>query len=114
MAAARGCDPTLVVRTCGLYAASQSVPVRGRNFCDTVQSLTLDRQEIKVVCDQICTPSYVPHVANGILKLVASESLGTFHLTNSGACLRFYFASWLFKIPNEFTNFHECRPDFIA
>ena len=95
--AARGCPRHLVVRTCGLYSAAANGPVRGRNFLDTMLSLAATRRDVRVVADQICTPSYVPHVALGILQLLAVHAEGTFHVTNAGETSWFGLASELFR-----------------
>jgi dTDP-4-dehydrorhamnose reductase len=95
--ASRGCPRHLVVRTCGLYSAAANGPVRGRNFLDTMLSLAATRRDVRVVADQICTPSYVPHVALGILQLLAVHAEGTFHLTNAGETSWFGLASELFR-----------------
>jgi len=85
------------VRTCGLYAAGEQGPVRGRNFADTMLVLARDRPEVRVVADQFCTPSYVPHVAEAILALLESDATGTFHLTNAGSTSWYGFARELFQ-----------------
>jgi dTDP-4-dehydrorhamnose reductase len=94
--AARTCPDHLVIRTCGLYAASPEGPVRGRNFLDTMRILATTRPEVRVVADQICTPSYVPHVAAGILRLLTTEVVGTFHVVNEGQTSWYELACELF------------------
>lgn len=95
--AARGWERHQVVRTCGLYAAGAEGPVRGRNFADTMLVLARDREEVRVVADQHCTPSHVPHVAAAILGLLATGLPGTFHVTNAGATTWHGFATELFR-----------------
>jgi dTDP-4-dehydrorhamnose reductase len=95
--AARVCQDHLVIRTCGLYAASPEGPIRGRNFLDTMLVLAATLPEVRVVADQICTPSYVPHVADGILRLLTTEAVGTFHVVNEGQTSWYELASELFR-----------------
>jgi dTDP-4-dehydrorhamnose reductase len=59
--------------------------------------LAASRPEVSVVTDQICTPSYVPHVARGILALLEAGATGTFHVTNGGWTSWHGLASELFK-----------------
>lgn len=94
--AARSHGDHLIVRTCGLYSAGDNGAVRGRNFLDTMLVLAESRAEVSVVHDQHCTPSYVPHVATGILSLVALDQRGTFHVTNSGETTWHAIAETLF------------------
>jgi len=94
--AARDWERHQVVRTCGLYAASPGGPVRGRNFADTMLVLARDRDGVRVVADQACTPSHVPHVAAALEALLATGTPGTFHVTNAGATTWHGFATELF------------------
>ena len=94
--AARGWERHQVVRTCGLYSAGESGPVRGRNFADTMLVLARDRPEVRVVADQFCTPSYVPHVAAAIVALLEDGTPGTYHATNAGGTCWHEFATELF------------------
>lgn len=96
-AAARTWRRHQVVRTCGLYSAGPKGPVRGRNFADTMLVLARDRDEVRVVEDQCCTPSYVPHVAAAILALLEDGTTGTFHVASAGATTWHAFASELFR-----------------
>lgn len=96
-AAARAWERHQIVRTCGLYSAGEAGPVRGRNFADTMLVLARDRPEVRVVADQFCTPSYVPHVAEAILRLLEDGTPGTFHATNAGGTCWHEFATELFR-----------------
>lgn len=96
--AARAHDDHLIIRTCGLYAAGSFGPQRGRNFFDTMMVLAEGGDTVRVVSDQHCTPSYVPHVAAGILGLLARGRRGTFHVVNDGATTWHEAAETLFRI----------------
>jgi dTDP-4-dehydrorhamnose reductase len=90
----------LVVRTCGLYA--RPTDSRAVNFVRTMLRLGSTRPEVRVVADQHCTPTYVPHLARAILFLVGAAGgkpapWGTYHVTNSGETTWFDFAVELFR-----------------
>ena len=87
--AAQSWEKHYIVRTCGLYTVSAAGPQRGRNFVDTMLVLAGKRAGLRIVNDQTCTPSYVPHLARGLLDLLGSAPFGTYHLTHRGA------ATWL-------------------
>lgn len=87
----------LITRTCGLYSPSEGGPVRGKNFADTMLVLSRFRNDLQVVNDQLCTPSLVPHVANGILDLLGKEARGIYHVVNDGSTSWHGFASELFS-----------------
>ena len=78
----------LIVRTCGLYARPSQVSAR--NFVKTILRLARTQPKLRVVDDQHCTPSYVPHVARAILYLLrtggaAPAPWGVYNVTNRGA-----------------------------
>jgi dTDP-4-dehydrorhamnose reductase len=51
---------------------------------------------LKIVNDQLCTPSYVPHVASAMIRLLDTQHFGTYHVTNRGSVHWLDFARELF------------------
>jgi dTDP-4-dehydrorhamnose reductase len=98
-AAAR--HPThLILRTCGLYAGPSDA--RAVNFVKTMLRLGSQRSELRIVADQHCTPTYVPHLARAIVFLIGaadgrSVPWGTYHVTNTGQTTWFDFAAEIFR-----------------
>ena len=73
----------IVLRTAWVYAA------RGRNFVLTMLRLMREKQLVRVVADQIGTPTAAESVAEAVWALAAAEGAsGTFHWTDAGV------ASW--------------------
>lgn len=66
-----------VVRTAWLYAAGRP------NFPSTMISLGR-RGPVRVVDDQVGSPTFAPHLAHAIARLVATGAFGTWHLAGSG------------------------------
>ncbi len=87
-----------IVRTCGLYSWVDEGPVRGRNFVDTMISLGRERDKLNVVADQICAPTFVPHLCEAIENLLKTKEYGTYHVTNSGEVSWFAFAKLIFEL----------------
>ncbi len=91
----------LIVRTCGLYARQSDR--RARNFVRTMLRLAGYGGQIKVVNDQRCTPSYVPHVARAVLFLAGVATgrpapWGVYHVTNTGETTWYEFAAEIFRL----------------
>ena len=91
----------LIVRTCGLYARHSNV--RAVNFVRTMLRLGETRPELRIVADQHCTPTYVPHLARAILFLVGATAgspaaWGTYHVTNTGQTTWLDFAAEIFRL----------------
>jgi dTDP-4-dehydrorhamnose reductase len=77
----------LIVRTCGLYARPSNTAAK--NFVKTILRLARTKPKLRVVDDQTCTPSYVPHVARAVLFLIGANSgraapWGVYNVTNRG------------------------------
>lgn len=92
-----------IVRTCGLYAPPASEK-KFTNFVATMLRLGSERDRLRIVDDQRCTPSYVPHVAAAILFLLResperlrTSGYGLYHVTNAGDCSWHEFASEIFR-----------------
>ncbi len=92
---ARRCDRHLIVRTCGLYGQSGSGTAKA-NFVDTMLRLGRERGQVRVINDQVSSPSFVAHVARAVLRLVEQGASGTFHVVNDGAISWFELAQATF------------------
>lgn len=66
-----------IVRTAWLY------DTRGRNFLRAIVDLAA-RGPVRVVNDQFGSPTYVPHLAEAIARLITSAAYGTYHLAGHG------------------------------
>lgn len=87
----------LIVRTCGLYADT-TLTGPARNFVNTMLRLGAERDEVRVVADQRCTPSYTPDVAGAILELLARNAVGIYHVTNAGDVSWHEFTLEIFRL----------------
>jgi dTDP-4-dehydrorhamnose reductase len=90
----------IIIRTCGLYARPSDE--RSQNFVKTMLRLAGAHSEIRIVADQHCTPSYVPHVARAVLFIAGINRIGPahwgiYHVTNSGATTWYDFAVEIFR-----------------
>ena len=80
----------LIIRTSWLYSAF------GNNFVKTMRRLTVEKESLKVVFDQVGTPTYAGDLAHAILKIIESGKLsdnsGIYHFSNEGVCSWYDFA----------------------
>ncbi len=59
-----------------------------RNFVRTILRLAGERPTLRVVADEIGSPTYAADVADALERLIGLGARGTFHLINDGACSR--------------------------
>ncbi|MBQ1519989.1 MAG: dTDP-4-dehydrorhamnose reductase [Clostridia bacterium] len=62
----------------------------GNNFVKTILRVCASRDKVRVVNDQIGTPTYTPDLAQLIVKMVLTEKYGTYHATNEGNFISWY------------------------
>jgi dTDP-4-dehydrorhamnose reductase len=70
----------------------------GSNFVKTMLNLGKRRSEIRVVADQIGSPTYTYDAAKMIYNLIAAGKYGTYHCTNEGFCSWYEFAKEIFRL----------------
>ncbi|MFH1144043.1 MAG: dTDP-4-dehydrorhamnose reductase [Candidatus Eisenbacteria bacterium] len=68
-----------IVRTSGLFACG------GCNFPEAILRAAGEGRAIEVVDDQICRPTYAPHLAEAVGMLLESTCFGTYHVASAGA-----------------------------
>lgn len=91
------CPDAIIVRTAWLYSEY------GHNFMKTMLRLGAERPEIRVVNDQIGSPTYAGDLAEAILSLLEKErqgeqNSGIYHYTNEGVCSWYDFAHSIIRI----------------
>ena len=70
----------------------------GKNFVKTVLQLSEVNSTIKVVNDQIGSPTYAEDLASFIFELIQTDKFGIYHVTNEGFCTWAEFAEYLIKM----------------
>lgn len=91
------CPRHLVLRTCGLYGLHGSGG-KGGNFVETMLRVAGQGKPLRVVDDQVCTPSATVDVASAVAPLLETKQFGLFHLTNEGSCSWHEFARTIFEL----------------
>ena len=69
-----------VVRSAWLFGLG------GRNFVDTMLRLGRERGEVRVVDDQVGSPTFCADLAEALVALLATDDHGIHHVAGSGAC----------------------------
>lgn len=69
----------------------------GKNFVKTMLRLGAEREEVRVVCDQVGSPTYTKDLAPLLADMAATEKFGVYHATNEGVCSWAEFAGEIFR-----------------
>jgi dTDP-4-dehydrorhamnose reductase len=75
-----------VLRTAWLYG------LHGKNFVKAILAAAARGGPLKVVADQVGSPTATADLARAIVQVLQTPARGLFHVANAGACSRFEFA----------------------
>lgn len=92
LAVASAAERFFIVRTAWVFG------VNGKNFVRTMLELGRTHDSLRVVNDQIGTPTYTPDLARLLADMIESEKYGYYHATNEGGFISWYdFAVEIFR-----------------
>ena len=100
----------LIFRTAWLYSEY------GRNFVKTMLNLTSTKPELKVVFDQVGTPTYAQDLADLIVKIITDRTFrdhqGVYHYSNEGVCSWYDFTKMIAEVAgNDGCDIKPCHSD---
>ena len=79
--------------------------LNGKNFIKTMLSVGKRFDTVKVVCDQIGTPTYTLDLSRLLVDMVETEKYGYYHATNEGGYISWYdFTCEIFRQAGYTTN----------
>lgn len=84
LAVANSLDKYFIVRIAWVFG------VNGKNFIKTMLSLSEKYDTIRVVNDQIGTPTYTLDLARLLVDMIETEKYGYYHATNEGGYISWY------------------------
>jgi dTDP-4-dehydrorhamnose reductase len=102
------CKKYYILRISGIYG---KVPCRakGGNFIMTMIKAAAEREVVKVVADEILTPTPVEQIAGHTEALMRTAAYGLYHLTCQGQCSWYEFAAEIFRILKIKTPLQACQ-----
>ncbi len=89
-------DRNFVIRTCGLYGIAGSSG-KGGNFVENMLKKAAAGDSIRVVDDQILTPTYTVDLAAATRRLILTGRFGLYHLSSEGQCSWYEFTRNIFE-----------------
>lgn len=67
----------------------------GMNFVKKVIEWSKKSQVLKIVDDEVSSPTYAPDLARATWELIKQKAYGLYHITNSGYCSRYEWAEFI-------------------
>jgi dTDP-4-dehydrorhamnose reductase len=97
------CQRHFIARTSGLFGVA-GASGKGGNFVETMLRLAKERDELRVVNDQVFSPTCTADLARKVAQLIITEYYGTFHITNKGACSWYEFTVEILRLAGSKTT----------
>ncbi|MFH1639326.1 MAG: dTDP-4-dehydrorhamnose reductase [Chloroflexota bacterium] len=91
------CTRYFIVRASGLFGVASSSG-KGGNFIETILRLGKTKNELRVVNDQVFSPTCTRDLAGKIGRLIETEHYGICHITNKGSCSWYEFTREIFRL----------------
>jgi len=100
-----------VLRVSGLYGKNPCLEKGGLNFVDLMLKLARERSEVRVVDDEVLTPTATKEVARQILIMLKGKAEdGLYHATAEGSCSWFEFAREIFSLSHSTVTLNKAEP----
>ncbi len=91
------CPRHFIIRSSALFGTA-GASGKGGNFVETMLQLAQEKDELRVVNDQVFSPTYTRDLAGKIAQLINTEYYGISHITNSGACSWYEFTREILRL----------------
>ena len=85
------CRKNFIVRISWVFGKN------GKNFVKTMLNLAEKHKKVRVVADQVGSPTYTKDLAPLLVDMIHTEKFGIYHATNEGFCSWAEFAKEIFK-----------------
>lgn len=95
----------LIVRTSWLFGRN------GKNFVDTILKLSSEKDELKIVDDQVGSPTYTVDLSEAIERLINVGALGVVHCSNDGKCSWYDFTKEILRMAGKGVKVIPIRTD---
>jgi dTDP-4-dehydrorhamnose reductase len=94
-----------IVRTSWIYG------IHGNNFVKTMLKLASEKNNLKVVNDQIGSPTYTKDLSIFLAELILTDKYGIYHASNTGFCSWYEFALAVFEYSGINIKVEPCRTE---
>ena len=104
------CEQYFIIRVAGIYGKTPC-RAKGGNFIDTMIKVAASRPLVKVVNDEILTPTSTKEIARNTYDLIQTDAFNLYHMTAQEAVSWYDFAKVIFKELKLNTPLEPCTVD---
>lgn len=99
-----------LVRVSGIYGQHPCRAKGGLNFVEMMLKLARERGEVRVVDDEIVTPTPTSEIAKQLVLLSGTNEYGIYHASSEGSCSWHEFASAIFELSETSVKLEKAQP----
>jgi dTDP-4-dehydrorhamnose reductase len=104
-----------ILRVSGIYGKAPCIGKGGLNFVELMVKLSRERPEVRVVDNEILTPTSTVEISHQIVKMIERNAqYGLYHVTAEGCCSWYEFAREIFDITKPNIKFNKAAPGEFA
>jgi len=108
-------DEFYILRVSGIYGKTPCIGKKGMNFVQLMLKLSRERDEVRVVDNEVLTPTSTLEISNQIVKIIQNKApSGLYHCTAEGSCSWYEFAKEIFNITKPKIRFNKAEPGEFA
>jgi len=99
-----------ILRLSGIYGRNICIE-KGYNFVDKILKIGEEKGEVKVVDDEVLTPTFTEDIAEQIVHMIKNNAAyGLYHVSAEGQCSWYEFTKEIFKIKNNGVKVNKAAP----
>jgi len=100
-----------ILRLSGIYGSNICIE-KGYNFVDKIMKIGEEKGEVKVVDDEVLTPTFTEDIAEQISLMISKNAkIGIYHISAEGSCSWYEFAKEIFRIKGNGVKVKKAMPD---
>jgi len=103
-------DKSYILRLSGIYGRNICIE-KGYNFVDKILRIGEEKGEVKVVDDEVLTPTFTEDIAEQILLMITKRAeYGIYHVSAEGSCSWYEFTKEIFNIKGNSVKVKKALP----
>lgn len=99
-----------LVRVSGIYGHHPCRGKGGLNFVERMLKLAREQNEVRVVDDELVTPTPTCEIANQLVALSSTQDYGLYHASSEGSCSWYDFAAAIFSLTGTRARLARAQP----